>query len=54
MKFGSGGSSRSEVRATSGCRNGVGNIDKIGSVGDVIEQLRREYLAAKDRLRLTT
>jgi hypothetical protein len=32
----------------------VGNIDEIGSLGEVIEQLRREYLAAKDRLQLTT
>jgi Domain of Unknown Function (DUF1080) len=30
----------------------VGNIDEIGSVREVIEQLRRESLAAKDRLRL--
>jgi nitronate monooxygenase len=51
MKYGSEGSSRAKAwRDIWGAGQGVGNIDKITSAKEVIEQLGREYEAARARL----
>jgi nitronate monooxygenase len=51
MKYGSEGSSRAKAwRDIWGAGQGVGNIDHITSAKEVIEQLGREYEAARARL----
>lgn len=51
MKFGSGGSSKSKAwRDIWGAGQGVGNIDAVASVAEVVAGLRREYAAARQRL----
>ncbi len=51
MKFGSEGSSRAKAwRDIWGAGQGVGNIDAVASAREVIEQLAREYSAARMRL----
>jgi nitronate monooxygenase len=51
MKFGSGGSSKSKAwRDIWGAGQGVGSIDAVTSAAEAIEQLGREYAAAKQVL----
>ena len=51
MSFGSGGSSKSKAwRDIWGAGQGVGNIDAVQPTAEVIAQLKREYLAARQRL----
>jgi nitronate monooxygenase len=51
MKYGSEGSSRAKAwRDIWGAGQGVGSIDEVTSARDVIEQLGREYEAARSRL----
>jgi nitronate monooxygenase len=52
MKFGSGGSSKSKAwRDIWGAGQGVGTIAAVTSAAEAIEQLSREYAAAKNDLR---
>ena len=54
MKFGSGGSSKAKAwRDIWGAGQGVGSIDRVASTREVVEDLRREYEAARVRLSLT-
>lgn len=51
MSFGSGGSSKSKAwRDIWGAGQGVGNIDQVKPTAEVIAQLKREYLGARQRL----
>ncbi len=51
MKFGSGGGSKAKAwRDIWGAGQGVGSIDRVSTTREVIEELRREYDAAKARL----
>jgi nitronate monooxygenase len=51
MKFGSGGSSKSKAwRDIWGAGQGVGNIEHVAPVREVIEQLAREYRVALQAL----
>ncbi|MEP7068193.1 MAG: nitronate monooxygenase family protein [Usitatibacter sp.] len=53
MKFGSGGSSKAKAwRDIWGAGQGVGSIDRVASTREVVEDLRREYEAARARLSL--
>ena len=55
MKFGSGGSSKAKAwRDIWGAGQGVGSIDRVASTREVVEDLRREYEAARARLSLTS
>jgi nitronate monooxygenase len=51
MKFGSGSSKSKAWRDIWGAGQGVGNIDRVTSAADAIEQLGREYEAARERFR---
>ena len=54
MKFGSGGSSKAKAwRDIWGAGQGVGSIDRVASTREVVEDLCREYEAARVRLSLT-
>lgn len=51
MNFGSGDESEAKVwRDIWGAGQGVGAVDDIPAVGDLVERMEREYLAARDRL----
>jgi len=51
MNFGSGGSSKSKAwKDIWGCGQGIGAIKEIGTAGEVVEKLKREYEAAKKRI----
>jgi nitronate monooxygenase len=52
MNFGSGGSKA--WRDIWGAGQGVGQIDDVRPAAAIVEQLQREYLAARDRLGLAT
>ncbi len=51
MNFGSGGNSKAKAwKDIWGSGQGVGHVDAIDSVADRVDQLEREYLAAKEEL----
>ncbi|MGB0853530.1 MAG: NAD(P)H-dependent flavin oxidoreductase [Pikeienuella sp.] len=51
MQFGSGSSAKSKAwKDIWGCGQGIGPIDKVQGAGDYVDQLVREYEAAKARL----
>ena len=51
MNFGSGGSSDAKAwKDIWGSGQGIGSVKAVQSAGDYIDQLEREYLAAKDRI----
>jgi nitronate monooxygenase len=53
MNFGSGGSSKAKAwRDIWGAGQGVGLIDEVQSVAEVVERLKAEYAAARRRLTL--
>ncbi|MCG8491738.1 MAG: nitronate monooxygenase family protein [Sneathiellales bacterium] len=51
MNFGSGGNAKSKAwKDIWGCGQGIGAIKEIGTAGEVVEKLKREYEAAKKRI----
>ena len=51
MNFGSGGSSKAKAwRDIWGCGQGINAIKSIGTAGELVERLKREYAAARERL----
>ncbi len=51
MNFGSGGSSKAKAwRDIWGCGQGINAIKSVGSAGDLVARLKREYAAARERL----
>ena len=51
MNFGSGGNTDSKAwKDIWGSGQGIGNINQVKSVGDVVDDLEQEYNAAKTRL----
>ncbi len=54
MNFGSGGTSKAKAwRDIWGAGQGVGSIDDLPSVGELVERLAQEYTDAKNRICLT-
>jgi hypothetical protein len=48
MNFGSGGNTEAKAwKDIWGSGQGIGSISEVKSVGDYVDQLEREYLAAK-------
>lgn len=55
MNFGSGSGAEKKVwRDLWSAGQGVGQIDRVVPVSDVVSQLAREYLAARQRLSLSS
>ncbi len=53
MNFGSGGSSKAKAwRDIWGAGQGVGLMDEVLSVAEVMEKLKAEYAAARKRIAL--
>jgi nitronate monooxygenase len=51
MNFGSGGSSKAKAwRDIWGCGQGINAIKSIDTAGELVERLKREYAAARERL----
>ena len=51
MNFGSGGSSKAKAwRDIWGCGQGINAIKTIGTAGELVDRLKREYKAARERL----
>ena len=51
MNFGSGGNQDSKAwKDIWGCGQGIGAIDKVQTVAEFVEQLKRQYKAARERL----
>ena len=51
MNFGSGGSTKAKAwRDIWGCGQGINAIKSIDTAGELVERLKREYAAAKDRV----
>ena len=51
MNFGSGGSSKAKAwRDSWGCGQGINAIKSIDTAGELVERLKREYAAARERL----
>jgi nitronate monooxygenase len=51
MNFGSGGSSKAKAwRDIWGCGQGINAIKSISTAGELVERLKREYAAARERL----
>ena len=51
MNFGSGGSSKAKAwRDIWGCGQGINAIKSIDTTGELVERLKREYAAARERL----
>ena len=51
MNFGSGGSTKAKAwRDIWGCGQGINAIKSIDTAGELVERLKREYAAARERV----
>jgi nitronate monooxygenase len=50
MNFGGGESAKKAWKDIWGCGQGIGAVDRISTCGERVQQLRAEYIAAKQRL----